>query len=307
MSKFTKTAAAVALALGGSAFAGTMGPVCTPGSVTVPCERSAWDVGVQALYLVTAYDADWGYAGNVAGAPARLTDTDADWGWGFKLEGSYHFGTGNDLDVNWYHYSKESTRLDLNGANARRISMDPSWDAVNVEFGQHVDFGEMKDIRFHAGVQYVQLKNDLRTFADNTTSTLDNSYDTKLNAFGPRVGADMTYNFGNGFAVYGNGAVAVLAGSSKFTDFNAVVPRTEERTGSKHAVVPMLEAKLGGKYTMAMGSGDMTLDVGYMWVDYMNAQHIANATDAIDPFKVNAETDVAFHGPYVGVKYVGAM
>lgn len=301
MLNLKKTAVAV-LALGSSAvFAGTMGPVCTPGSVTVPCERTAWDFGVQALYLQPINQYYAGYTSNVNGT--RFQEMKPDWDWGFKLEASYHFNTGNDININWYHYENKTNHSQHlfvdNGVDAfnvaTRIRLQPEWDAVNAEFGQHVDFGEQKNIRFHGGVQFARIENDLRGgFVTVPVTAGLVSINNKFNGFGPRTGADMSYDLGNGFAVYGNAAAALLVGDSKFTANSTLLNLPGVASGSKTAVVPELEAKLGATYTYAMAQGDFSLDVGYMWVNYFNAQTVGFT-----------QSDFALHGPYVGVKWVG--
>jgi len=285
-----KTALAM-LALGSSAvFAGTMGPVCTPGNVTVPCEGTAYDVGIQALYLKPSYDADFGYLGSRTNNNVTVwQDFDPDSAWGFRLEGSYHFSTGNDLNVNWLYYS--------NGNNYRGVADGESWNikptfnAVNIEMGQHVDFGERKNIRFHGGVQYMSLKHGVTNRLNNVINYHANA---KFNGFGPRAGADMSYDLANGFSVYGTTAAALLVGKSKFDISNNVTGVRGEKT----AMVPELEAKLGAKYNYMMAEGTLSLDAGWMFVNYFNAQHAVVAGFA-------AETDFALNGPYIGLKYVG--
>lgn len=324
MLNLKKTAIAV-LALSSSAvFAGTMGPICTPGNVTVPCEKPAWDFGGYALYLEPAYTDYAGFThtpANFDGTNFRGFRSNPAWGWGFKIEGSYHFGTGNDFNVNWYHWNRTTRNAyagtiivpDLNGVDAdpgdlpfttaaRRFG--PRWDAVNMEFGQHVDFSEFDSIRFHAGAQYARVKHNINAGGTDAlgTSTTVNAR-TTFNGFGPRIGADMNYGFGNGFGIYGNGAAAVLVGNANnnmliATNFTA--PGAFNTGYGSRIVVPELEGKLGIKYTYCAAPGDLDLDVGWMWNNYFNVNQLRNyATGS------SANTNFAVQGLVFGLKWVG--
>ncbi|WP_131783838.1 Lpg1974 family pore-forming outer membrane protein [Legionella gresilensis] len=329
-----KKIATVTLILGHSAlFAGTMGPVCVPGNVTVPCPTMGWDIGIQALYLQPLYSNSNLSVVNVGSVNGTLTydDLDNDFEWGFRLEGSYHFGPGNDINVNWIRWHDDlsvrshaghlSTSIDptaplINLGSV--ISSGTDFDAVNFEFAQHVDFGEFKDIRFHAGAQYTRIHTQFRgdEIISGTTifATLSGfppaTGDLKFNGGGPRLGMDMTYNWGAGFSIYGKGAIAAIVGENEYRN-NSVfsdIPGALSRPvySSFVSLVPEIDAKLGAAYTFGTPQGNFTLDVGYMVVNYFNALHFSNL-DLNTAHETRLSSDFGLHGAYAGLKWISAV
>ena len=228
---FKKTAiAALVLGFTGAAsaamYAPAPAPSCAAGNVTVPCEKSAWDLGVDALYLRSE--------DNV------LVNTDghrADYGFGFRLEGSYHFGTGNDVTVNWSHVKKSSNKT----LNTVAYTFKNTLDIVNLELAQVVNFGESVSMRFNGGVQYLANKDD------STVATVVGN--RKTTGFGPRVGMMSKYDFGNGFGVYGDFSAALLV--AKYTT-------TATTSTDFYATALSTDANIGVAYTHSMAQGDLT-------------------------------------------------
>jgi len=242
---FKKTAIA-ALVLGFSSaasaamYAPAPAPACAAGNVTVPCERSAWDLGVDALYLRSndnQYSAD--------GFTAANNNFRAKYGWGFRLEGSYHFGTGNDVTLNWAHYNKGSGASVIATGGVLTRMFRSKFDIVNMEVGQQADFGENFDVRFQGGVQYFNVVENGN--GGGTAGIMDTA-----KGFGPRGGMKVKYDFGNGFGVFGDANAALVVAKVDLTG-----------AGRAYATVLSTDSALGMSYTHAMAQGDLTASLSW--------------------------------------------
>jgi len=310
---FKKTLPALMALCAGSAFAGTMGPTCDMAHLTTPCADTAWDVGGRALYLQPSFSNDpWTYerdATDANGNNSQVLGTPQDYGWGFFLEGSYHFEQGKDFNLNWYYFdntTRDNHALAANGSMSASVAT--SWNAVNFEFGQAIIIGDSNEMRLHGGVEYARVKStkDLnlnQTVASpvlglNAIGTIVGSQTASFNGFGPRVGVDLGYNLPNtwmdGFKIYANGAVALLAGASKIHEnFTGTSGLTGTAHSTSNQVVPELDLKLGLNYTQ----GGFTADAGWLWYDYL----------AVIQQNDNDQGNVSFQGLYFGLKWLGNL
>lgn len=297
-----------------SAFAGSMGPVCTSGEVTIPCVGNDWDIGLYALYLQPSYNGspitndgtlkNFNYFGSVdSDNETFLHDRVMGWQWGFKLEAAYRFNSGNDANINWYHWqdtTKERRIRDDGFEEFVNITLlqpkvKADFNAVNVEFGQSVNLDQFKTMRLQAGMQYAQLTREETIISTNTSTLEDGSLGIEplpirhfidgFNGVGPRVGVDLAYSWIQGLGFYANGAVGILIGKSKYyiNEFE------RQSRASFTAIIPELEAKAGATFTYAMIPGDIKLNLGYMVVNYFR------------PYK---GVDFGLQGPYVGLKWM---
>ncbi|MGQ3889575.1 Lpg1974 family pore-forming outer membrane protein [Legionella sp. CNM-1927-20] len=296
-------------------------PTCVPGDVTVPCEASLWDLGVQALYLQPIYNGSRAFLP----APEGLRAVEPDFGWGYRVEGSYHFNTGNDITMNWLHYDVDDDNLGT--FNGQYVQLLPGGSAVvlpatfsafitnkleqvNLVVGQHVDFGLFKKVRFYAGAQYSDIQADaLCTYNISpifaaAIGGVRGPVNSDFNGFGPTMGVDYSYVLPYGFSLTANTSGSILYGTARFESMNiynnGLIPASIY--GSRKQIVPSIEAKVGAAYAYPLAQGLLRIEGGYQAINYFNALQGPQLTA---PTKL-ASSDFGLHGPYLGVKWLGS-
>lgn len=291
--------------------AGTMGTTCTKENVTLPCASTAWSFSGEALYLKPAYNQSFGFLADTAIAStgsgsqsievARSNDLQANWGWGYKLQAQYYLSTGNDLSINWYHFNNSGTHTYTPGdtpteLGSRTYTLSPTWNAVNLEFGQAVDFNQFKNMRLYFGVQFDEIKTNLYDAGISSNANVGYEYNyMKYRGAGPRAGLNLAYDIYKGLAIYGDAAAAILGGENDL-NYGETFGAQNFVTGSKFSIVPELEVKAGLKYDYAFDLNHVTFDIGYMFVDYFNSLVVNDDGD---------ESNFALNGLYFGLKWRG--
>lgn len=307
--------------------AGTMGPICAPGNVTVPCEASQWDLGIQALYLKTLFNADKVYQRIVDPlniAPDGYGLVNNKWDWGFRLEGSYHFNTGNDVTLNWMHFKNNATQPGFVGQFILSFPIEVTlpytvvsknqFDQVNLVLGQHVDLSPVNKLRFYGGMQYANIQADITNYSNGTTADLiaggitseNRIENTDFKGFGPAAGIDYSYFLTEGLSLTANGAGSILYGTSRIYSAYVTLPANQTLQsiyGTRKIIVPSLEAKLGLNYGYHMAQGVLNLEGGYQAVNYFRAVQ-ATGINGFAGGKLT-DSDFGLYGPYLGLKYVG--
>lgn len=314
------TIAVLGLSASGLMFAGTMGPACIPGNVTVPCAAELWELGADALYLTSIYGAT---KSNEVAINSQYKEVNSDWNWGYRLNGAYHFNTGNDVTINWTHFSSSVNQMGLAGS----VILNPvvtlpnvpfqlisrnRMDQVNAVMGQHVDLGQRDKMRFYAGLQYANIQSNAQSYYTSAIITGLTGYslskfdNTDYKGYGPSFGIDYSYNITEAFSLTANGSGSILYGTTRYhagNVFNPVGAIPLQVYASKKAIVPSLEAKLGVNYAYNLSQGVVNIDAGYQVINYFNPLTGQNPQLTYTP-RIDS-VNYGVYGPYFGLKYVG--
>lgn len=322
-----------------SVFAGSIVPLYTP---CATCEKPAFSFSADALYLQPSFGGNGlGYTsfsnygndipGNIIdvnGATNHMRNINPDWRWGFELEGSYYLNPTNDFTLNWSRLN-ETTNGHLpqgtlfagsaGGLYAGRLKVAPRWDAINLEVGQRFIFDECKTLRFHVGLAYAHIKTKFTNYPQifPTGAPLFITKDSiAYEGFGPRFGGDFNYAIGYGVNLYAKAAGSLLVGTAKqsvhgYHDFVFAGNGFPYSTGNykQHhdgVIVPELEAKLGVKYDCPLAFGNLGVDLGYLWITYLNAIVSQVGADVFSSaISASTTTNFDLNGVYFGIKWTG--
>jgi hypothetical protein len=265
---------------------------------------------------------------------------DPNFNWGFYAQVGYLFPcTGNDITLGYtYLRNNESNSIvtappapnrfisltPFGGLNlglvgffsAANVKAEFDLNAVDLDMGQRFTT-DGYDMRMFAGLRYASINHTLSSNGVNGIVILTNSGTQKFTSdyqgVGPRIGMDGRYCLQSGFGLDANFSTALLVGNidAKYDASSVVIlatpnARYQANSGSRTRVVPVLEAKLGADYVYISDNcskSSLMFEAGYQVTNYFNAIDHVRLVNGFTVISQNSTSDVAFDGPYLGVKY----
>jgi hypothetical protein len=201
-------------------------------------------------------------------------------------------------------------------------------DSFDLMFSQFINLGEVMQLKLSGGLAYVDLQRSETAYAEYIDTNFEDfsiQTESKFQGWGPRVGIDTRYGFGDdieGLGIVGGGSMAYFLGDMDSSTINvdANEPNSSNNPGN-HAVLNF-RANLGIDYVFFFDNDEgstLGLELGYLIDYYDDALLITNdvkneggygkAANDYAPgfFNVNSNVQssaLSFAGPYLNLKGV---
>lgn len=357
MRKITKTTIALSLLLLNiGSHAGLMGST-TEGSafkVYVPDLQPGLEFSASALFLQPGAD-NLGWAAITTVLPIttpnwHVRSFNPSFQTGFNVGARYVFQhSGTDLQLSWSHLhtgNTNSVHVDpdsqwvspfsqtgtpptnqgqITGVSLLKVAharLNFDYDAVNLDVGKYVNFGDDLQTRFFMGVSSAWINEKIiSTFNGLPLPKLSFNNTTHYLGVGPRLGLLESYSVYRGFHLVGQLAGSLLYGSMQPAQYRfkgssadlALVGISVNREGiessSVDKLVPAVDGKLGISYLyLVRPNTDLTLEIGYMGTLYINplsgyetnTNVIAIDTGSLSTSSVrHIQSNFSVNGPYM--------
>ncbi len=272
-------------------------------------------------------------------ANTQIAEVTPDYDFGFAASLGYVFeDTANSVELSYRGFDSDDNNDSVEFVNEVYVpvfdhfydiatsSLSYQFNAVDLMFNQFLDIGTHVQVRFAAGASYLNIeKNQNNTYSEQDFNSppgdlysQDANYQSEFDGFGPRVGIDGRYDFGEdiaGFGIVAGGSLAYYVGDLDVTGTTITGIDPDESSQFTNTVtddvdnhgVTNLRANVGIDYVYFFENEESTLgiELGYL-IDYY-ADAISDITfhDGNDGDVFNTElSSFSYSGPYVNLKGV---
>jgi hypothetical protein len=225
----------------------------------------------------------------------------------------------SDSDASTFANASDNNGGTIHGDTAGNLGYE--LNSFDLLISQFIDIGTHMQMRFTGGLAYVELEQDRSNHAnikgvDSDGAPIDTQEIThqtsEFTGWGPRIGMDSRYDFGQGIGIVGGGSMAYYLGNLDLhLDFQSEDGKMNSFKDNldSHAVMNF-RANLGVDYVYFFDNEDRStlgLELGYLIDYYDDGIASANVYAGVQPVvfgEPSYTTAVSFSGPYVNLKGV---